>query len=89
MVGASAGLNAGTSDVSAPTMWREQYSPARKGETVRVAPVDNQTCPVQVFLRLNTMRLADLIPQKMRDSFDKSAQPKPVQKPKPKPAKKC
>ena len=35
MVAASAGINAGNSDVSAPTMWREQSGPARKGEAVR------------------------------------------------------
>ena len=35
MVTASAGINAGNSDVSAPTMWRGQSGPARKGEAVR------------------------------------------------------
>ena len=36
MVTASTGTNAGISDVSAPTMWREQSGPARTGEAVRV-----------------------------------------------------
>ena len=63
-------------------MRREQYSPARKGESVRVACLlkTNRTCLARVFLRLITMLLADLLPKKLRDKFDKSAQPKPPKK---------